>query len=114
MSVVPRRPGPDTRRYARELGVDLHNVSGSGEGGRITRDDVQRSVREMMSRGEGAAPAQATRPASPRPAPSPNIEGTADTDALRSGASLAHAADSSGDRPQHGAKFLHDSARHQL
>ncbi len=33
---------PAVRRLARELGVDLANVRGSGEGGRIGREDVQR------------------------------------------------------------------------
>jgi len=31
---------PSTRRLARELGVDLHAVRGSGPGGRVTRKDV--------------------------------------------------------------------------
>lgn len=33
---------PAVRRFARELGVDLSQVRGSGEGGRIGREDVQR------------------------------------------------------------------------
>jgi pyruvate dehydrogenase E2 component (dihydrolipoamide acetyltransferase) len=37
--------GPATRRLARELGVDLALVSGSGPGGRITEDDVKAAVR---------------------------------------------------------------------
>lgn len=37
--------GPSIRRFAREVGVDLRNVSGSGDGGRITRDDVLHVVR---------------------------------------------------------------------
>ena len=32
---------PAARRLARELGVDLARVVGSGPGGRITREDVQ-------------------------------------------------------------------------
>lgn len=38
--------GPAVRRFAREVGVNLREVSGTGEGGRITRDDVLRLVRE--------------------------------------------------------------------
>ncbi len=38
--------GPAIRRLAREVGIDLSQVVGTGEGGRITRDDVMRSVRE--------------------------------------------------------------------
>lgn len=45
--------GPAVRRFAREVGVDLQEVSGSGEGGRITRDDVLRVVREGQG-GNGA------------------------------------------------------------
>ena len=39
--------GPATRRLARELGVDLARVTGSGPGGRITRDDVIQAVRQL-------------------------------------------------------------------
>jgi pyruvate/2-oxoglutarate dehydrogenase complex dihydrolipoamide acyltransferase (E2) component len=45
--------GPAVRRFAREVGVDLRDVSGSGEGGRITRDDVLRVVREHSQAGAG-------------------------------------------------------------
>jgi pyruvate dehydrogenase E2 component (dihydrolipoamide acetyltransferase) len=38
----PIYASPSARRLARELGVELGNVDGSGRGGRITRDDVQR------------------------------------------------------------------------
>jgi pyruvate/2-oxoglutarate dehydrogenase complex dihydrolipoamide acyltransferase (E2) component len=38
--------GPAVRRLARELGVDLARVKPTGVDGRITRDDVVRSVRE--------------------------------------------------------------------
>jgi pyruvate dehydrogenase E2 component (dihydrolipoamide acetyltransferase) len=33
--------GPETRRLARELGIDLSRVQGSGKGGRITVEDVR-------------------------------------------------------------------------
>lgn len=45
--------GPAVRRFAREVGVDLRGVSGTGEGGRITRDDVLRVVREHSQGGNG-------------------------------------------------------------
>lgn len=41
--------GPATRRLARELGVDLNTVSGSGPHGRITEDDVKAAVRETVA-----------------------------------------------------------------
>jgi pyruvate dehydrogenase E2 component (dihydrolipoamide acetyltransferase) len=36
--------GPAVRRLARELGIDLTTISGSGEKGRITRDDVKAAL----------------------------------------------------------------------
>jgi pyruvate dehydrogenase E2 component (dihydrolipoamide acetyltransferase) len=45
--------GPAVRRLARELGVDLGRVRGSGPAGRIVRDDVIAAVRQ--SGGSGAA-----------------------------------------------------------
>ncbi len=41
--------GPATRRLARELGVDLSAVNGSGPHGRITEDDVKAAVRESVA-----------------------------------------------------------------
>jgi pyruvate dehydrogenase E2 component (dihydrolipoamide acetyltransferase) len=45
----PAPAGPATRRLARELGVDLHRVRGTGPGGRITPEDVQAYVRQLTS-----------------------------------------------------------------
>ncbi len=44
-STRPIAAGPAIRRFAREVGVDLALVTGSGAGGRITRDDVLDVVR---------------------------------------------------------------------
>ncbi len=52
--------GPAVRRFAREVGVDLSKVSGTGASGRITRDDVLRSVRESSTSRPTSAPATAT------------------------------------------------------
>lgn len=41
--------GPSTRRLARELGVDLNQVQGSGRGGRVTEEDVKAYVRQLAS-----------------------------------------------------------------
>jgi pyruvate dehydrogenase E2 component (dihydrolipoamide acetyltransferase) len=40
---------PSVRRYARELGVDIAQVSGSGPGGRIGQDDVKAYVKTAMT-----------------------------------------------------------------
>ena len=49
--------GPSVRKLARELGVDLGRVSGSGAKGRVTADDVKAFVKEVMLGGAAAASA---------------------------------------------------------
>jgi pyruvate dehydrogenase E2 component (dihydrolipoamide acetyltransferase) len=46
---------PAIRRFARELGVTLGAVKGSGPNGRITRDDVQGFVKTTLTNGAPAA-----------------------------------------------------------
>ncbi|HYA36237.1 MAG TPA: E3 binding domain-containing protein, partial [Candidatus Binataceae bacterium] len=41
-----RAVSPIARKLAAELGVNLDNVSGTGPGGRITREDVERAAKE--------------------------------------------------------------------
>jgi pyruvate dehydrogenase E2 component (dihydrolipoamide acetyltransferase) len=50
--------GPATRRLARELGVDISHVSGSGPGGRITREDIMAAVRQVARGIGGGSSAQ--------------------------------------------------------
>ena len=45
--------GPSVRRLARELGVNLAQVKGSGEKGRVTKDDVQNFVKAQLSQPRG-------------------------------------------------------------
>jgi pyruvate dehydrogenase E2 component (dihydrolipoyllysine-residue acetyltransferase) len=60
---APPRPGdgeivhasPAIRRFARELGVDLRGLNGSGPHARITRDDVQAFVKSALARAPAAA-----------------------------------------------------------
>lgn len=52
--------GPGARRLARELGVGLDEVDGTGHKGRITKEDVQAAA--------DAEPAPAAQPAAPTPA----------------------------------------------
>ena len=63
---------PSVRRLAREIGVDVTQVSGTGPGGRITQDDVKEFAKRIMnslgSSGQGAAAGGAARPASIGPA----------------------------------------------
>jgi len=51
---------PKVRKLAQELGVDIATVAGTGPGGRVTEEDVQRA----------AKPATATPPPPPQPKPS--------------------------------------------
>jgi pyruvate dehydrogenase E2 component (dihydrolipoamide acetyltransferase) len=46
---------PSVRRLARELGIDLGKISGTGEKGRITQDDVKKSIAGALS-GQNGAP----------------------------------------------------------
>jgi pyruvate dehydrogenase E2 component (dihydrolipoamide acetyltransferase) len=48
---------PSVRKLARELGVDLGGVRGSGTKGRVTADDVKAFVKEAMHGGAAAASA---------------------------------------------------------
>ena len=45
--------GPSVRKFAREMGVDLSRVKGSGVKGRITHDDVKAWVKNALQRGAG-------------------------------------------------------------
>ncbi|HEV3092259.1 MAG TPA: dihydrolipoyllysine-residue acetyltransferase [Candidatus Cybelea sp.] len=51
--------GPSIRRFARELGVDLQKLRGTGPNGRITREDVQGFVKGALQSGVAAPAASA-------------------------------------------------------
>ncbi|MHA6827422.1 dihydrolipoyllysine-residue acetyltransferase [Ralstonia pseudosolanacearum] len=55
---------PSVRKYARELGVDVNLVGGTGPKNRITQEDVQRYVKGVMT-GQAAAPGKAAAAAAP-------------------------------------------------
>jgi pyruvate dehydrogenase E2 component (dihydrolipoamide acetyltransferase) len=68
VSAAGAKISPKARRLAREHGVDISTLRGSGPGGEILAEDI------MKAAGGGAAaaasaPAPAARPASPTPAP---------------------------------------------
>ena len=62
------KASPVARRMARELGLDIAGLQGTGPGGRIVKADV-----EAASKGDGAqaAPAEPEAPAAPEPEPEP-------------------------------------------
>ena len=45
----PVPAAPHVRRLARELGVDIHNVTGTGAGGRISEDDVKSYAKTLLA-----------------------------------------------------------------
>jgi pyruvate dehydrogenase E2 component (dihydrolipoamide acetyltransferase) len=53
----PVYASPAVRRIARETGVDLHQVTGSGRKGRITKEDVQTFASRGPAASQGAAAA---------------------------------------------------------
>ncbi len=62
----PVPAAPHVRRLARELGVDIHNVAGSGPGGRISEDDVKAFTKALLASGAGTAtPTHLKQPALP-------------------------------------------------
>ena len=63
MDGIKPHASPSVRRFARELGVDVAQVKGSGPKGRITQQDVQAFVKGVMS-GQGAASAVTPAPTS--------------------------------------------------
>jgi pyruvate dehydrogenase E2 component (dihydrolipoamide acetyltransferase) len=60
----PVAAAPSTRRLARELGVELQAVRGTGPAGRITDDDVRASA-DKPPRAPGEAPGAPARAAAP-------------------------------------------------
>ncbi|MFP4565805.1 MAG: 2-oxo acid dehydrogenase subunit E2 [Spirochaetaceae bacterium] len=66
---VPVPAAPSTRRLAREIGVDIQQVAGSGPGGRITVEDVKAHAKHRLQGGAGAAAPAAGGLAEPAPLP---------------------------------------------
>jgi pyruvate dehydrogenase E2 component (dihydrolipoamide acetyltransferase) len=64
--IVEPSASPVARKMAREAGIDLSKVEGSGPGGRIVREDVQRAIEQAKTAAEAVSPqgARAVRVAS--------------------------------------------------
>jgi len=70
---------PAVRKFAREIGIDVSQVAGSGPGGRISEDDVKTYARALVATAAaaGASPASAAHGAFPvlyDPRPLPDFE----------------------------------------
>jgi pyruvate dehydrogenase E2 component (dihydrolipoamide acetyltransferase) len=60
---------PSVRRIARELGVEIRQVAGTGPGGRITVDDVQAFVKQALAGGAVATAQPSIAPGAQQPLP---------------------------------------------
>jgi pyruvate dehydrogenase E2 component (dihydrolipoamide acetyltransferase) len=59
-NAVPVAAAPSVRKFAREVGIDIANVQGTGPGDRITIDDVKQYTKAIV---KGTATASGTLPA---------------------------------------------------
>jgi len=70
-NLMPAAASPAVRRLAREIGVDINAVAGSGPAGRISQEDVKEHARRILSSvGSAGAPAaggMAARASRPMP-----------------------------------------------
>ncbi len=65
------RTSPLVRRLAREHGVDLRQIKGSGLGGRVTKDDIVAYIEKSGAPSAPAPAAAAPGAAMPKPSPQP-------------------------------------------
>jgi 2-oxoglutarate dehydrogenase E2 component (dihydrolipoamide succinyltransferase) len=71
------RASPSVRKLAQEYEVDLAEVTGSGSGGRITRDDVERLIREQSRPAAPEKTEEPERDGEAQPAPAASADGRA-------------------------------------
>jgi len=64
-STGPMYAGPAVRRVAREFGVDLTKINGTGDKGRITKEDLQQYVRSKLQSATGNSGVGADLPEMP-------------------------------------------------
>jgi pyruvate dehydrogenase E2 component (dihydrolipoamide acetyltransferase) len=81
VSIAGARISPKARRLAREHGVDITKLRGSGSGGEILADDI---LKASASAAPAAPPAVAPSAAAARPAPSPSAAPSGPADAVSS------------------------------
>jgi pyruvate dehydrogenase E2 component (dihydrolipoamide acetyltransferase) len=87
VSVAGAKISPKARRLAREHGVDISRVKGSGSGGEILADDILKAAKAAPAPSAYAAPAPApaAAPVSTRPAaPAPSFPASSDTGTVSS------------------------------
>jgi pyruvate dehydrogenase E2 component (dihydrolipoamide acetyltransferase) len=80
--VAGAKISPKARRLAREHGVDISRVRGSGSGGEILADDILKAARTPSA--APAAPAAAPAPVAARPSAPVSFPASSDTGAVSS------------------------------
>jgi len=65
--VEPIPAAPSVRRFAREAGVDIRDVAGTGPDGRISIEDVKTHTRRQAAEGRAAGAAEQSFPERPLP-----------------------------------------------
>jgi pyruvate dehydrogenase E2 component (dihydrolipoyllysine-residue acetyltransferase) len=58
----PPAASPSVRKLAREIGVDIYQVKGSGGGGRISEEDVKAFAKQLLSTPQASVGASGYRP----------------------------------------------------
>lgn len=76
-----QRSSPVVRRIAEEHGIDLAQVQGTGQGGRVTKQDIMDYIEGRKKPAAAPAPAAPARPAAPA-APAPAAGGAVSADEL--------------------------------
>ncbi|MBN2412672.1 2-oxo acid dehydrogenase subunit E2 [candidate division KSB1 bacterium] len=67
VSLIPAAAAPSVRRFAREIGVDINEVKGTGPNNRISIDDVKDHSKKLHQQRTAGAAAPGTFPAVPLP-----------------------------------------------
>lgn len=79
-AVTSASAAPAVRKLAREMGIDIDRVPGSGPGGRVTKEDVEKAAAGGRQQAPSAAPASAPM-TQPKPqVPAGPVGGIADAD----------------------------------
>ncbi len=74
--------GPAARRLARELGINIGVIAGSGRGGRISRDDVKGFAKNLISLATSNGSSGSASPVTKRTIPDPGRYGDIETVSL--------------------------------
>jgi pyruvate dehydrogenase E2 component (dihydrolipoamide acetyltransferase) len=107
-SFASAHASPSIRKFARELGVDLSRVPGTGPKNRITQLDVQNFVKGVMA-------ARPPRPAAAAPASASTCcHGRRSTSQVRPDRTAAAVAHQEDQRPEPAPQLGHDPARDDL